>query len=108
LVVHDDESGNTVGMALGRICDHQDYVPNKSGRIDDVWIESNYRRKELGTKLVSELLKFFKLHHVVAVILKYAEGNIEAEAFWEQFGFEPVLTTATANLSKGEIWTEKQ
>jgi len=21
-----------------------EYVPNKSGRIDDVWIESNYRR----------------------------------------------------------------
>jgi len=44
LIVQEDESKNIVGMALGRIYIHDEYVPNKSGRIDDVWIEPNYRR----------------------------------------------------------------
>ena len=103
LIVQEDESKRIVGMALGRICIHDEYVPNKSGRIDDVWIEPNYRRKGLGTKLVLELLKFFKLNDVVAIILEYTKGNVEAEAIWERFGFEPVLTIATANLSNLEI-----
>lgn len=108
LIVQNDESINIVGMAIGRICVHDEYVPNKSGKIDDVWIEPNYRRKRLGTKLVSELLEFFKLNHVVAIILEYAKGNIEAEAIWERFGFEPVLTIATASLSDLEIISKEQ
>ena len=108
LIVQEDESKSIVGMALGRICLHNEYVPNKSGRIDDVWIETNYRRKGLGTKLVLELLDFFKLNDVVAIILEYTKGNVEAEAIWERFGFEPVLITATANLSKLEIISKLQ
>ena len=108
LIVQEDESKSIVGMALGRICIHDEYVPNKSGRIDDVWIEPNYRRKGLGTKLVLELLDFFKLNDVVAIILEYTKGNVEAEAIWERFGFEPVLTIATANLSNLEIISKLQ
>ena len=108
LIVQEDESNNIVGMALGRIFFHDEYVPNKSGKIDDVWVEPNYRRKGLGTNLVSELLKFFKLNNVVAIILEYAKGNVEAEAIWERFGFEPVLTTATAILSDLEYISKEQ
>ena len=89
-------------MCTRRIC------PEQIRRIDDVWIEPNYRRKGLGTKLVYELLEFFKINHIVAIILEYAKGNMEAEAIWEQFGFEPVLTIATANLSDLEIILKEQ
>ena len=44
------------------------------------------------------MLEFFKSHHVVAMIVEYAKGNIEAEAIWKHLWFDPVLTIATANL----------
>ena len=108
VVAEGKQSGVILGMGLGRIYEHDEHVPKESGKIDDIWIEPNYRRKGLGTKLVSELLEFFKLKHVVAIILEYAKGNIEAEAIWERFGFEPVLTIATANLSDLEIISKEQ
>ena len=108
LIAKDGKSRSIIGMAIGRICVHDEYVPNKSGRIDDVWIEPNYRRKGLATRLVSELLEFFKVNHIGVIILEYAKGNIEAEAIWERFGFEPVLTIATANLSDLEIISKEQ
>ena len=99
LIVQEDESKNIVGMALGRIFLHDEYEPKKSGRIDDVWIELNCRKKGLCKKLVSELLEFFKLNNADSIILEYSNGNVEAKAIWERLGFKPLLITATASLS---------
>ena len=36
LVVHDTKTNRIIGMGMGRIFAHDEYIPNKSGRIDDV------------------------------------------------------------------------
>ena len=102
LVVQGHESEDLAGMGLGRICRHGEYVPSASGRIDDIWIEPALRRKGVGTRLVTELLKFFRLRGIEALVLDYAEGNVEAEAMWRRFGFAPVLITATTALTDAE------
>jgi ribosomal protein S18 acetylase RimI-like enzyme len=98
LVVQDKESRDIVGMGLGRIWQHDDYIPNTSGRIDDVWVEPDHRRKGLSVKIVAELLTFFSSNNIDCLTLDYAQGNLEAESVWRRLGFRTAIITATAKL----------
>lgn len=102
VIAEERESGNILGMGLGRIHEHDEHVPNESGKIDDIWIEPNYREKGLCKKLFSELVKFFKTKGIEMMVLNFVNGNLEAEAVWKHLGFQPILTTATAKLADVE------
>ena len=51
LVAEDEESRVIIGMGLGRIFEHEEHVPDKSGKIDDIWVEPDYRQKGLCKKV---------------------------------------------------------
>jgi len=102
LVIHDAETKSNVGMGLGRIQTHDEFVPSKSGRIDDIWIDPAHRRKGLCTSLVSHLVEFFTSSGISSLTLEYVEGNHEAEQTWTRFSFRSVLKTANAALSAVE------
>jgi ribosomal protein S18 acetylase RimI-like enzyme len=84
VVAEDEESGVILGMGLGRIDEHEEHVPNKSGKIDDIWVEPNHRQKGLCKKIVSELLAFFESNDIDTMVLNYVKGNLEAEAVWRR------------------------
>jgi len=98
IVIQDREGGEIVGMGGGKKRVHDDYVPDASGRIGDVWIEPEHRRQGLGSRMVSELIRFFESEGIRALTLDYARGNREAAAFWLGLGFEPVAVLANADL----------
>ena len=100
IVIEDENSRTIIGMALGRKMRHDEYVPEKSGRIDDVWIDPAHRRKGLCTALVTKLIEFFAEDNIEALVLDYAHGNTEAEAVWSKLGFQVVIKTAVADISK--------
>jgi ribosomal protein S18 acetylase RimI-like enzyme len=100
VVVEDKKSGIILGMGLGRICEHDEHVPNESGKIDDIWVEPNYRKKGLCKMILSELKVFFESKGIDVAVLDFVNGNFEAETVWKRFGFQPVLTTATAKLDE--------
>ena len=100
VIAEDVESGVILGMGLGRVDEHEEHVPNKSGKIDDIWVEPNHRQKGLCKKIVSELLAFFESNDIDMIVLNYVKGNLEAEAVWSRLGFHSVLTTATAKRSE--------
>jgi len=101
VVAEDEESGVILGMGLGRIHEHdEEHVPNESGKIDDIWVEPNYRQKGLCKKIVSELVAFFESNGIDTLVLNYVNGNLEAEAVWRRLGFHSVLTTATAKRAE--------
>jgi len=96
VVIEDIENGNLVGFGLGMISEHNEFIPERSGRIDDIWVEPPHRRKGLCKKTVSKLLHFFKAKDIESLVLNYVEGNVEAQAVWRRLGFRTVLRTATA------------
>ena len=100
VVVEDKQSGVILGMGLGRIYEHDEHVPNESGKIDDIWVEPNYRKKGLCKMILSELKVFFESKGIGVAVLNFVNGNLDAEAVWKRFGFQPVLTTATAKLDE--------
>jgi ribosomal protein S18 acetylase RimI-like enzyme len=84
----------------GRIYEHEEHVPNESGKIDDIWVEPNYRRKGLCKKILGELIAFFESNGIDVMVLNYVNGNLEAEAVWRRLGFHSVLTTVTAKQAE--------
>lgn len=52
----------------------------------------------MGKSLVEKLLMFFDSKNVEDVTLRYVSGNKEAENFWKEAGFDPVIITANQHL----------
>jgi ribosomal protein S18 acetylase RimI-like enzyme len=102
LVIYDEESKKNIGMAFGWKLTNDQFIPNKSGRIEDMWIDPAHRRKGLCKSLLSELVQFFSAAGVASLTLQYVEGNHEAEHIWTKLGFHIVLRTANASLAEVE------
>lgn len=88
-----------IGMAMGRILRTDGLSPTESGRIDDVWVDPAYRRRGVCRGLVHALVDFFAHQHIEVLSLDYVVGNREAEATWQRYGFQPVLTVANGTLA---------
>ena len=88
------QSGELVGMAVALVIEQTDWDPPRVGRIDDVWVEKKYRQIGVARQLINYLLNFFSKHNVSTIVLDYVNGNKEAEATWESFGFKTILKTA--------------
>lgn len=99
LVVENDPGGNLIGMAIGRVQYHGEFLIRRSGKIDDVWVYPPYRRRGVCHGLMAGLARHFRKHRVQLVTLVYALGNKEAEQTWKRFGFTPVLVSASAPLA---------
>lgn len=101
LVACDLETEHVIGMAVGRILRQQEFEPSEIGRIDDVWVDPEQRRRGVCRAMVGQLLEFFERAKIEVLVLDYAVGNREAEQVWSRLGFQPVLTLANAGL--GEV-----
>ncbi|EBA01387.1 Predicted acetyltransferase [Marinobacter sp. ELB17] len=71
----------------------------KSGIIDDVWVEPEFRNLGIFRALLQELVGFAESHHVHELILEYAESNKEAKAAWAKLGFKTTGIRAAAFTS---------
>ena len=98
LVIYDKETEANVGMAFGWKLTNYQFIPDKSGRIEDMWVDSAHRKKGLCKRLLSDFVRFFKEDGVTDLTIQYVEGNHEAEHAWKKLGFQTVLRTANANL----------
>ncbi|MBW2621453.1 MAG: GNAT family N-acetyltransferase [Deltaproteobacteria bacterium] len=98
LVVYDPETNRIIGMGMGRIFAHDEYIPDKSGKIDDIWIDTEHRRNGLCTALLQELVSFFESHAVQFIGLDWVVGNAEAEATWTSMGFKPNIISSSTKL----------
>ena len=94
-----DESGEAVGMAAGRILHHPQYMPALHGQIERVFVREEYRGRGTGRRLVRSLCEFFAQHDVKDVSLRYAVGNVAAEAVWSGLGFRRRIVTCGMDLA---------
>ncbi len=92
-----------IGMALGKIISSEDRVPPRSGRIDDVWVDPEYRRAGVCEIMVKDIVEFFRRNKVYDLVLEYAIYNREAEETWRKMGFHPSIIISTAKIDEIKV-----
>ena len=80
----------------------------KSGIIDDVWVEPDFRKLGIFSAILRELLAFAKSHAINELILEYSTSNKEAAATWKKLGFQPTGVRAAAFTSVVQEALEKR
>ncbi|UYG08665.1 GNAT family N-acetyltransferase [Halomonas sp. M4R1S46] len=68
----------------------------KSGFIDDVWVEPEYRKRGIFTAILWELVAFAEHQGAQELVLEYSLANQEAKATWKTLGFKPTGVRAAA------------
>ena len=58
-----------------------------AGEIDSILVDRNFRGRGIGSRLVAGALGWFDRERASPITIAVAEGNHEAFAFYEKFGF---------------------
>jgi ribosomal protein S18 acetylase RimI-like enzyme len=85
-----------IGVIYGRVATNASYLPQRTGVVDQLYVEPEHRRRGVGRRLMAALCGFFEQEQVDDVSLRYVVGNEEAAAFWTALGFTPRIVTAGA------------
>ncbi|MDJ0521554.1 MAG: GNAT family N-acetyltransferase [Planctomycetota bacterium] len=90
LVVVAEEGGRLViGFAVASIADGNGWqIPNRLGRISDVYVAPPRRRQGVARRLAGRLLDLLYETDVDTVRLAVAVSNEGAHAFWKSMGWE--------------------
>jgi ribosomal protein S18 acetylase RimI-like enzyme len=92
--------GETIGFAQGEVASRSDYTPRTVGHISLLYVIRRFRRKGVGRRLVKELCEFYNPNKAEHLTVRYIIGNEEAEGFWTQLGFEPIISTGATHLKE--------
>ncbi len=90
-----EASGKTIGFIQGEITKRTDYLPKTVGHISLIFVMKEFGRRGIGARLVMEICRFFNSNEAEYLTVRYILGNTEAEIFWNELGFEPIITTST-------------
>ncbi|SDJ62088.1 GNAT family N-acetyltransferase [Microbulbifer yueqingensis] len=74
-------------------------VEYRSGVIDDVWVEPEFRSRGVFRALLKQLVAFAESHHAYELILEYTATNKQARAVWTKMGFVTTGVRASAPTS---------
>ncbi len=70
---------------------HPLYKVKKYGEIIEICVTKKHRRKGIGTRLVNEMLDWFKIQGITRIECKAAVLNNESRSFWRKSGFKNVI-----------------
>ncbi|MHA1595982.1 MAG: GNAT family N-acetyltransferase [Candidatus Baldrarchaeia archaeon] len=98
LVLVAEEDRRIVGFLTAEIFYNPTFVPSLQGRILDIYVEENYRRRGIGSQLVKEALKWFQANGVQCVLVNVAEQNKVALNFWSKMRFRVLSRKMILNL----------
>jgi ribosomal protein S18 acetylase RimI-like enzyme len=105
VLVADDTRAGVVGMGYiyvwrsEGIWEQAEEVEFRSGVIDDVWVEPEFRSRGVFRALLRELVAFAEEHHAHELILEYSASNRQARAAWTKMGFKTTGVRAAAFTS---------
>jgi ribosomal protein S18 acetylase RimI-like enzyme len=84
--------GRRVGMIMVRILDNPNMDPRPFGRIDDAWVEPDWREQGVMRSLTRAAAEFLAGRNVPMVMLDWANNNPPSGTCWQNLGFEPLMT----------------
>lgn len=114
LVVAEATDGRLVGMGhlyvwhSQGIWEQAEEEEFKTGIIDDVWVEPEYRKLGIFSAIVKEMVGFADSHEIDELMLEYAVSNKEAAAAWTGLGFKTTGIRAAAFTSTVRERLEKR
>lgn len=73
------DNGKVIGGAIGHIA-YAWYF------LDDLWIEKNYRKQGLGTRLIEKIEKIAREQRLIGVRME--TWNFQAKGFYEKLGYK--------------------
>lgn len=71
----------------------------RTGVIDDVWVEPEFRGLGVFSALLKRLVAFAESHNAHELILEYSASNKQAKAVWTKLGFKTTGVHAVAYTS---------
>jgi ribosomal protein S18 acetylase RimI-like enzyme len=86
-----------VGMLVVRILDNPNVDPRPFGRIDDAWVDPEWREQGAMRGLTRAAAVFLADRHVPMVMLDWANNNPPSGICWQKLGFEPLMTMGFAS-----------
>jgi len=91
-VVIAKDSGTVIAFAHGMVKFLPDYLGGHAvGLITHIFVDKNFRDRQVGARLVAMLEEWFRFKRVHSVELQVISGNPDAMAFWKNLGFEEEL-----------------
>lgn len=81
------------------IWEQTSHVEFRSGYIDDVWVEPEFRKLGIFPDLLRKLVSFAESCGAYELILEYSTSNKEAKAAWSRLGFSTIGVRAAALTS---------
>ncbi len=67
-------------------------IKKSIGEIDSIFVKNEYRKKEIGKKLISQAIEWMKKQNVSQIVVSVAEGNENVFPFYERLGFKKNMT----------------
>jgi ribosomal protein S18 acetylase RimI-like enzyme len=101
-----DAGDKPVGMLMVRILDNPNMDPRPIGRIDDAWVEPEWRQKGVMGALTEACCRFLVERNVPLVMLDWANHNEPSGTCWQKLGFVPLMTMGFT--SPQEILSRKE
>lgn len=81
------------------IWEQTQHVEYRSGIIDDVWVEPDFRGLGIFPELLRRLVAFAESRGAYELVLEYSASNKVAKAAWTRLGFKTVGVRAAAFTS---------
>jgi ribosomal protein S18 acetylase RimI-like enzyme len=100
ILVAEARAGKPVGMIMVRVLNNPSLKPSRFGRIDDAWVEPDFRRQGVMRCLIHTALEFIESRGAAHVMLDYSIKNIISTQAWQRLGFRPALVIAQATLEQ--------
>jgi len=91
VLIAEMKPNDPVGMAIATIQEHPNFTIENSVKIDDVWVEEEFRRNNICKKLLTKIIEYYQAKGIKLFSLNYVENNIEAEKVWKRLGFNPAI-----------------
>ena len=86
-----------IAMLAVRILDNSNMDPVRFGRIDDAWVDPEWRERGVMTGLTRASAQFLADRRVSMAMLDWANNNPPSGTCWQKLGFEPLMTMGFAS-----------
>lgn len=95
-----EDDGRHVGFVLGMIVDlvPDIFAEEPCGFLADIYVDSAYRRRGIGRKLVKALVDWFKERGAPYFDWQVASLNKEGQAFWRALGGRDLMVRMRADV----------
>ncbi|MCS7135973.1 MAG: GNAT family N-acetyltransferase [Aigarchaeota archaeon] len=92
IIIVAERGGRLVGVVKADIIDRIFYEPRIEGRIRELYVLPEFRRKDLGKQLVEAVIKKLK-NKVDIITAEFPTLNEIAVRFYNKLGFRSILST---------------